>query len=212
MRSILIGCLFLLTACKPSVPSEFEARNSLVAHEAGLRAIRERVEKSVRDARIDDPRECKPDVLRAPGLTPAEAVDRLTACSRAKDERYRRIDTLRADLGEKILPKLTDDAKALGICLKLRHKTAPANELITSLASEPCPPGSGNGTVEAKNGPTIDAYRLGCGIYQTAWENAGGKHGDGKFHRGIEVAWSQDIGDTVAMVDVFFLDDGTPRP
>jgi hypothetical protein len=30
--------------------------------------------------------------------------------------------------------------------------------------------------------------------------------------RGIEVEWTFRVGDTDATVDVFFLDDGTPRP
>lgn len=210
MRPVVIACL-LLAACKPSIPSETDARNSFVAHRDGLRAIRDGVENAVRDARIDDPHECRPEVMRAPSSTPAETVDRLNACSRAKDERYKRIDALREEL-RTALPKLTSDAKALGACVRLRHKSAPANELLTSLDVPPCPAGAATGTVEAQNGPTIDDYRLGRGLYQTAWEDATGKHGDGAFHRGIEVAWSQAIGDTEARIDVFFLDDGTPRP
>ena len=103
-------------------------------------------------------------------------------------------------------------AHALGICIDLRHKSAPSGELLAAIAFSPCPAGAATGSIDAKDGPVVDDYHLGRGLYQTAWKEFDVQHGDGKFHRGIEVAWSQTIGDTVAAVDVFFLDDGTPRP
>jgi hypothetical protein len=78
---------------------------------------------------------------------------------------------------------------------------------------EPAPPGRKHGAVDPDAGITIDRFRVGWGLYQTAWEDAS-KHGDGDYHPGIAVKWSMGDPDSplAEPVTMWFLLDGTKRP
>ena len=71
----------------------------------------------------------------------------------------------------------------------------------------PCPPGTGNDSVEPEDGISEGAFDIGWGLYQTSWEANGSRHGDGAFHPGMTVR-TQRGSNTVTLC---FLLDGTPR-
>jgi hypothetical protein len=96
---------------------------------------------------------------------------------------------------------IADAAGALGLQLK-GHGSAP-----------PCIGGTATGSVDPSAGLVIDRYRVGYGLYQTAWQQDGVSHGDGAFHPGIAVVWTLGEGGPLAPeATACFLLDGTPRP
>lgn len=96
---------------------------------------------------------------------------------------------------------IADAAGALGLTLA-GHGSAP-----------PCIPGAKAGSVDPSAGLVIDRYRVGYGLYKTAWERDGVKHGFDAYHPGIVVAWTIGEGGPLAPeATACFLLDGTPRP
>lgn len=110
---------------------------------------------------------------------------------------------IRTEIGEAQITAFVVGAGALSL---------DGNGLLPSVL--PCPPGRKHGAVAPDDGLAIDRYRIGWGLYQTAWETDGTKHGDGDYHPGITVKWrlgdeGSPLGDPVQLC---FLLDGTPRP
>jgi len=110
---------------------------------------------------------------------------------------------IRTEIGDPQITLFVVGAGALGL---------DGNGLLPSVL--PCPPGTKHGAVAPDDGLAIDRYRIGWGLYQTAWETDGTKHGDGDYHPGITVKWrlgdeGSPLGDPVQLC---FLLDGTPRP
>lgn len=96
---------------------------------------------------------------------------------------------------------IADAAGALGLRIE-GHGSAP-----------PCIGGTATGSVDPSAGLVIDRYRVGYGLYQTAWERDGVKHGHAAFHPGIAVVWTLgDGGPLSPEATACFLLDGTPRP
>jgi hypothetical protein len=201
MRVSALVCVasYVLFACSPRIPTEAEAGASLQKHRASLMAIQRAIEEEVVQAQISSTDACK---VQGP----------MGECVAMRAEQSRRVTRLRDSLSTAVLPKITDEAKALGLCFALKQRGSKPNEVLTALSVNPCPPGAREGTIRAKSGTSIDVYKVGRGLYQTASEGASGKHGDGGYHPGIEVEWTFSIGNIDATVDVFLLDDGTPRP
>lgn len=107
------------------------------------------------------------------------------------------------ELGDAQVTSFVVGAGALGL---------DGNGLLPSVPT--CPPGTKHGAVAPDDGVAIDRYRIGWGLYQTAWETEGTKHGDGEYHPGITVKWR--LGGEGSLfgepVQLCFLLDGTPRP
>jgi hypothetical protein len=83
---------------------------------------------------------------------------------------------------------------------------------ITGLGhAPPCIGGEANDNVAPASGFVDGRYRVGWGLYQTAWEQAGVKRGDGELHPGIVVTWKLGNG-LKNEVTACFLLDGTPPP
>lgn len=77
----------------------------------------------------------------------------------------------------------------------------------------PCIGGGALENVAPADGIHEGRYRVGWGLYQTAWEHDGVTHGDGTYHPGIVVTWMLGKGGPVDNeATACFLLDGTPRP
>jgi hypothetical protein len=105
-----------------------------------------------------------------------------------------------------------DDAQMTSLVVGAGALGLDGHGMLPSVA--PCPPGTKHGDVAPDDGLAIDRHRIGWGLYQTAWEAGGTKHGDGNDHPGITVKWrlgaeGSVLGDPVQLC--FLLDD-TPRP
>ena len=201
MRVGILACAATsaLFACGPKIPSEAEATASLGKHQPSLTAIQRAIAEAVVEAQLSSSDACK---VQGP----------VAECLTMRAEQSRRVTRLRESLPTAVLPKRMDEAKALGLCLTLKQRGSKPNEVLTALSMNPCPTGARTGAIAAKSGTSIDAYKVGRGLYQTAWADASGNHGDGAYHPGIEVEWTFGVGDIDATVDVYFLDDGTLRP
>jgi len=104
--------------------------------------------------------------------------------------------------GGEVFDAALTDVAALGGAIGLR---------ITGLGhTPPCVGGEAPENVPQDRGFTEGRYRVGWGLYQTAWENGGVKHGDDAYHPGIVVTWKLGMAEHEATA--CFLLDGAARP
>jgi hypothetical protein len=174
--------LLALVACSPSMPTEAAAKQALAARSAKI----ERVKAIIAT-------ELSRDSLEGTGRSPGQVAA----------ERAEAIKDLMARLRAALEPAVAE-AGALGLQLSLY----PGEDRKRSLGMvhfPPCPPGRRNGSTEPKAG-------LGWGLYQTAYEDDTGKHGDGDYHPGIISVSDMVVNAVTAELTLCFLTDGTPRP
>ncbi len=133
---------------------------------------------------------------RAAFLERREAID-------AFEDRVLTMLAMRPEIDAAQMTSLVVGAGALGL---------DGHGMVPSVA--PCPPGTKHGAVAPDDGLAIDRHRIGWGLYQTAWEAEGTKHGDGEYHPGITVKWQlgEDGSPLRDPVQLCFLLDDTPRP
>lgn len=104
--------------------------------------------------------------------------------------------------GGEVFDAALGDVAELGGALGLR---------ITGMGhAPPCVGGEAHENVPPDRGFAEGRYRVGWGLYQTAWETGGVKHGDGAYHPGIVVTWKLGVAEHEATA--CFLLDGTSRP
>ena len=137
---------------------------------------------------------------------PAEAEARAALAARQPaleriEDRVLTLMEMGANGGE-ALDVALGDVTGLGGALGLR---------VTGLGhAPPCVPGGLHENVPPERGFVEGRYSVGWGLYQTAWETEGVKHGDSAYHPGIVVTWKLGVTDNEATA--CFLLDGTPRP
>ena len=177
-------------ACRRA-PDEEDARRWYAKHlktiDAIDRAIREEVAKMPEFS--GKPFSCTPKAAD-PGI-PADLGQVVSDahCSAQKLEWLEAHDKAELRFREDTLPEFLDLPGVLGVAVGYQM---PDTQLKNSLGRMGlCPGGYLGGTVRAGEGVEIDGRNLGWGLYQTAYQLAGGKqYGDGKGRPGIEIAWS----------------------
>ena len=169
-------------ACGPDMPTEAAAKQALAAREAKIERVKGMVATELG-------RDSLEGTGKSPGQRAAEHADAI------KDLNAR----LRA-----VLEPAVAETGALGLRLSLYDGIDRARSLGV-IHYPPCRPGQKTGSVEPRNG-------LGWGLYQTAYEDDTGKHGNGDYHPGIIVVTDVVANGVTAELVLCFLTDGAPRP
>ena len=164
------------------MPTEAAAKQALAAREAKIERV-----KGVIATELG--RDALEGTGRSPGQVAAERADAI------KD--------LVARLRGALEPAVAE-AGALGLRLSL-YPGADRTRSLGMVHFPPCRPGQKNGSTEPRDG-------LGWGLYQTAYEDDTGKHGNGDYHPGIIVVTDVVANGVTAELVLCFLTDGTPRP
>jgi hypothetical protein len=175
--------LLALVACSsPSMPTEAAAKQALAAREAKIEVVKALIAA-----------ELGRDSLEGTGRSPGQVAS----------ERAEAIKDLVARLRGTLAPALAE-AGALGLRVSL-YQGVDRTRTLGMVHFPPCPPGRKNGSTEPKNG-------LGWGLYQTAYEDDTGKHGNGDYHPGFIAVTDVVANALTAELTLCFLTDGTTRP
>ena len=207
-----LAILHLAGACR-RMPGEEEGRQWYTKHLETInvidRTVREEVAKMPRFSGKPfscTPKAVDPNLPGGLGQLVSEAD-----CSSRKLEWLEAHDKAEWTFQKETLPKLLELPGVLGVAVGYQM---PDSKLKNSLGRTGlCTGGLVNGTVRAEEGAQVDGRKLGWGLYQTAYQGAGGKkHGDGKGRPGIEVAWSFEAKPALFDVTVVILAEEETTP
>jgi hypothetical protein len=207
-----LAMLHLAGACR-HMPGEEEGRQWYAKHLDTINAIdgtvREEIAKMPRFS--GKPFSCTPKAADSNLPGGLSQVVSEADCSARKLEWLEAHDKAELRFREETLPKLLELPGVLGVAVSYQM---PDSRLKNFLGRQGlCPGGFFNGTVRAEEGVQVDGRKLGWGLYQTAYQRAGGKqHGDGKGRPGIEVAWSFEAKPALFDVTVVILAEEETTP
>jgi hypothetical protein len=175
-----------------SAQSEYRAR----------RALLDRIDRTIASA-----------VDAIPGVDTSHfacATELSEQCMRERAEQSAQRAAASRAFARGVLPSLGRGTEILGIRVEYAQDGIPRGTVGLLEADSA---GGRVGSVQAARGTTIDGRQLGWGAYQTAWRRGTGvQHGDGKYHPGIEVVWTQEHGNARVTIRTVILVDGWHRP
>jgi hypothetical protein len=207
-----LAIFHLAGACR-RMPGEEEGRQWYAKHLETINAIdgtvREEVAKMPRFS--GKPFSCTPKAAdpNLPGVL-GQVVSEVD-CGARKLEWLEAHGKAESRFQEETLPKLLELPGVLGVAVDYKMPDAKLKNYLGRAGL--CPGGFFTGTVRAQEGVLVDGRKLGWGLYQTSYQQGGGKkYGDGKGRPGIEVAWSFEAKPALFDVTVVILADEETTP
>jgi hypothetical protein len=195
----MMFAIALIAACGPRMPT---AEGAQAAYRA-RKALIDRVDRSIAEA-----------VDRIPGVDTSRfacATEPSEQCMRERAEQSARQVAASRAFAHDVLPSIARGTEILGIRVEYAQNGIPRGHLGVLEADSA---GGRIGSVQAGRGVVVDGRQLGWGLYQTSWQRGSStvRHGDGKYHPGIEVLWTQEHGNARITIRMVLLVDGWRRP